>query len=187
MKTSEPSWLRKTAKALTKRIAESDLAVFPLRLAILGIGNEMNGDDAAGVMAARRLKEHLVGRSNILIIDGGSTPENFSGPLRRFRPDWIILLDIGQMEAEPGTIEWLEMSEIEGVTAATHGLPVSLLAMYLMSETNCQVGALLIQPVSLEFERALSTAVSLAVDELVEGLAELLSHGIEGIIDTFKE
>jgi hydrogenase 3 maturation protease len=120
-------------------------------------------------------------------MEGGSAPENFSGPLRRFYPDWLILLDIAQMEAEPGGIDWLEMNEIEGVTATTHGLPVSMLANFLISETNCRVGALLIQPASLEFDGALSAEVSEAVDELVEGLTELLSHGIEGIIDTFKE
>lgn len=71
----------------------------------------------------------------------------------------------------------MEMSEIEGVTATTHGLPVSMLANFLISETNCQVGALLIQPASLEFGGALTAEVNLAVDELVEGLADLLSMG----------
>jgi len=174
-KTFEPSWLRKTAKALALQRPKSDFVKSLLRVAILGVGNELNGDDAAGVLAARRLEERLSGDSNILILEGGAAPENFSGPLRRFSPDWLIFLDIAQMEVEPGYIDWLEMSEIEGVTATTHGLPVSMLANFLIAETKCQVGALLIQPASLIFDGALSTEVHAAVDELVDGLADLLS------------
>jgi len=144
----------------------------------------LNGDDAAGVLAARQLGKRLSGNPNILIVEGGSAPENFSGPLRRFNPDWLIILDIAQMETKPGGIDWLEMGEIEGVTAATHGLPVSMLANFLIAETNCRVGALLIQPASLEFDGALSAEVHAAVDELVDGLADLLSYVVVRTNDT---
>jgi Ni,Fe-hydrogenase maturation factor len=35
----------------------------PLRIAILGIGNELNGDDAAGVLAVRAIKNQLAKRA----------------------------------------------------------------------------------------------------------------------------
>lgn len=141
-----------------------------MRIAILGVGNELNGDDAAGVLAARQLSDRLSGYTNLLILEGGSAPENVSGPIRRFQPDWLILLDIAQMDAEPGVIGWFEMGEIDGVSAATHGLPVTMLARYLREETGCQVGAVFIQPASLEFGAPLSLPVKSAVKELVDGL-----------------
>jgi hydrogenase 3 maturation protease len=176
MKTSARSWLWKITKAINNPHRNKTTADQPLRFAILGVGNELNGDDAAGVQVARQLAERLKGRSNILIVEGGAAPENFSGLVRRFAPDWLILLDIAGMEGQPGDIDWLEMSEIDGVTAATHSLPVSMLAKYLASETGCQVGAVLIEPVSLDFEADLSQPVARAVDEVVEGLLEFLSN-----------
>jgi len=140
---------------------------------LLGVGNELHGDDGAGVLVARRLREPLEGCSNLLIVEGGPAPENFSGPIRKFAPDWLIFLDIAQMDAEPGKINWFEMGEIDGVTAATHGLPVSMLASYLIAETGCRAGVLVVQPASLEFEAPLSVAVAKSVDELVERLAIL--------------
>ena len=40
-------------------------------------------------------------------MEAGPAPENFTGPLRRFRPDLVLLVDAAQMDAEPGTIGWL--------------------------------------------------------------------------------
>lgn len=134
----------------------------------------MHGDDAAGMEVVRRLRLCLASQPNILLVEGGAAPENFSGQLRRFQPDWLIVLDIGELGAAPGTIDWLEMEQIRGVTAVTHGLPVSMLARYLSEETGCRVGAVLIQPASLEFETLLSPAVSAGVEEVVAGLASLL-------------
>ena len=106
-------------------------------------------------------------------MEGGSAPENFSGVIRRFEPDILILLDAAWMDAEPGTIGWFEMHEIDGVSAATHGLPLSLLAGYLSGETDCLTGALFIQPESMDFGSPLTARVERGVQELVEGLTAL--------------
>jgi hydrogenase 3 maturation protease len=81
-----------------------------LRIAILGIGNELNGDDAAGLWCARsfaalaRCGERFGNKERVLIIEAGPSPESFGGPLRRFAPDLVLLVDAAEMGERLGTI-----------------------------------------------------------------------------------
>lgn len=163
------SWTGALAQALANKGKP------PVRVALVGVGNELNGDDAAGGEVIRRLSRYLPSSENLLLLNAGSAPENFSGPLRRFKPDWLIFIDAAWMEEPPGAIRWVEMDEVEGVSAATHGLPVTMLAGYLMTETECRVGLIAIQPASLEFEAKLTPVVVQAVDEVVDGLCRVFS------------
>lgn len=166
---SGQSWTGALAQALANKRKP------PVRVALVGVGNELNGDDAAGGEVIRRLSRCLQPSGNLLLLDAGSAPENFSGPLRRLQPDWLIFIDAAWMDEPPGTIRWVEMDEVDGVSAVTHGLPVTMLAGYLMAETDCRVGLIAIQPASLEFESKLTPAVGQAVNEVIEGLFRLFS------------
>ena len=90
------------------------------------MGNELRGDDAAGILVARELlrqtddgrpttddgrrttddgqssiqnpKSSIVNRqSSILVLDAGAAPENVTGALRRFRPDLVVFVDAADM------------------------------------------------------------------------------------------
>jgi len=148
------------------------------RVAILGIGNELNGDDAAGVIAARKLSPIVRGRDFIagsrspafLIIEAGLAPEAFTGPLRRFLPDLVILIDAAELGEPPGTIRWFDWTSVEGMSASTHTLPPSVLSQYLMKELGCQVMLIGIQPKQLEFDQQVSDEVQKAVAQVVQAL-----------------
>jgi hydrogenase 3 maturation protease len=147
-----------------------------LRTVILGIGNETGGDDAAGLAVVRALLPHLAGRDDVLVLDGGAAPENFTGPVRRFRPDLVILVDAAQMDAAPGAVRWLDWTETEGLSASTHTLPPHMLARYLVTETDCALGVIGIQPAGNTLGAPLSPAVEAAVAEVVTTLAAALSR-----------
>src|SRR5688572_985737 len=92
---SSKSWqesLSQTIKRLTKPDNDS-----PPRIAVLGVGQAIRGDDGAGVLLAQRL-EALGGHSGLLAVDGGPAPENFTGLLRRFQPDLVLLADAALMD-----------------------------------------------------------------------------------------
>ncbi len=108
------------------------------------------------------------------MIDGGAAPENFTGPVRRFRPDLVILVDAAQMDDLPGTIRWLDWTQTEGLSASTHTLPPHMLARYLVAETGCALGVIGIQPAQNAFGAPLSPAVEAAVAEIVTTLAAAL-------------
>jgi hydrogenase 3 maturation protease len=187
--TLPPSWLKK----LTGIITDLTPPERPLRLAILGIGHELRGDDAAGLSVVRQLGEQFVPCSVLripyqddgrqyatrntqydwLILDGGPAPENQTGALRHFRPDLVVMVDAAQMDMPPGTVAWLDMAQIDGVSAVTHLLPLNMLARYLDHELGCAVGMIGIQPAQTEMLAELSGVVETAVNQIVTHLADL--------------
>ena len=145
------------------------------RLAILGIGNPLRTDDAAGVQVARGLQNRFTREiDSTLVIDAGHAPENHTAQLRRFKPDLVILIDAAEMGLCPGEICWVGIDEIDGMSASTHTLPLSMLAKYLTLEHGCDVYLLGIQPRSTEVGEFVSAEVLQAVDEIVDRLFSLL-------------
>jgi hydrogenase 3 maturation protease len=138
----------------------------------------MRSDDAAGVLIARDLSQRTCARNidRILILEAGQAPENRTGELRRFSPDVVVIVDAADMKEAPGTIRWIPEDSIDGVSASTHSLPLSLLARYLKLELNCAVTILGIQLVSNKLGDRLSPEVLLAVEEVVDVLDELMQE-----------
>jgi hydrogenase 3 maturation protease len=156
MKTSRSSWrgwLKKTQASLDTEKSR------PLRIAILGVGNELNGDDGAGLSAVRALKQTGLSSDRFLLLETGPAPENFTGPVTRFAPDWVLAIDAARMEAPAGHIQPIALDEIEGVSAATHGLPLSIVGRYLIAQTGCKFSILGLQVEQTEFGQPLSPAV----------------------------
>jgi hydrogenase 3 maturation protease len=152
------------------------------RLAVVGIGHELRGDDAAGVCAARALVD-LIGTSpRCISIPAGCAPENCTGQLREFGPEAVLFLDAADMEEMPGTIRWLPPDAADGVSASTHSLPLGVLAGYLAAEIGCDVGLLGIQPECIEMDSPLSPSVRIAVRDICSTLVRALSG--EGTSDT---
>ncbi len=169
-----PSWLASFRKCRQKRGALNNPG--PFRVALLGIGNPDNGDDAAGGAAIRALSPLLEGQDHVLTLDTGLAPENFTGPVRRFRPDLVLLIDAAQMDEPPGAIRWLDWTETDGLAASTHTLSPYLLGEYLSRELGCAVAMLGIQPADNTPGEPLSPAVEAAVATLAADLAALLAE-----------
>lgn len=132
----------------------------------------MCGDDAAGVLIVRALQPLAVGRPHLLVLDAGPAPENFTGPLRRFAPDLVLLVDAAQMDEPPGTLRCLAWQDTSGFSASTHTLPPYVLAGYLSSEMHCHVGLLGIQPAQNILDTPLSPVVAEAVAQAVQAIRE---------------
>ncbi len=145
------------------------------RLAIVGIGNTLRSDDAVGVLAARSICSRFTpDPKTALVIDAGHAPENITAELRCFAPEFILFIDAADMGELPGTIAWLELAELDGMSASTHTLPLSMLARYLTLELNCQIAVLGIQPRCNEVGEAISTEVESAITQVVDELFTVL-------------
>jgi hydrogenase 3 maturation protease len=146
------------------------------RIAILGVGNPLRSDDAAGTLVAQRLSQQqcAADKEHLLILEAGHAPENSTGELRRFVPDLVLFLDAAEMGEEAGTVRWIAEQEIDGMSASTHSLPLSILASYLRLELGCEVALLGIQPGSNEVGETVSAEVQTAVGRVVEGLNKLI-------------
>ncbi len=84
-----------------------------------------------------------------------------------------MLVDAAEMGGRIGDVRWLDGEEIDGVSASTHTLPVSMLARFLQSELHCRVSLLGIQPGDTELGAEVSDPVELAVREVVAALIQL--------------
>jgi hydrogenase maturation protease HycI len=135
------------------------------------VGNELNGDDAAGLEVVRGLGRKLSSQADLLLLETGLAPENFTGVLRRFQPDFVLFVDALEIEAPPGAIFWVDWRDLEGFSGSTHTLPLSILASYLDHEIGCQVAVLGIRAVSLEIS-GLTEPVRSTVDQICDELTE---------------
>ena len=154
-----------------------DLAWTAGRVAVVGIGNELNGDDGAGVAIVRLLKQRVPRRPDLLLLDGGTAPENLTGALRTFNPNTVLLVDVADFGGVPGAIAWLPWEESDGLSASSHTLPPSVLCRYLIHEFACRMMLLGVQPQRIEFGEPLTAAVRNSVHEVVTLLARSLTHG----------
>ncbi len=112
-----------------------------------------------------------------LLVEAGQAPENFSGTLRRFQPDLVILIDAADMGQPGGSVACLDWREADGWSASTHSLPLNMLSAFLVSELDCQVMVLGIQPVQIGMDQPISHEVEFAVKEIVAGFQRWLSQG----------
>ena len=64
---------------------------------------------------------------------------------------------------------------IDGMSASTHSLPLSMLARYLTLELNCKAILSGIQPRSNDVGGSVSQEVLQAVDEVMQGLVETIA------------
>lgn len=168
---SNPSWLTQMQASLN-RLKQAKTTP---RIALLGVGHPLNGDDAAGIAIARALSAALPAQEHVQVLEGGSAPENQTGPLRAFGPDLVVFIDAAQMDAEPGAVRWLDWRDTTGLSASTHTLPPYVLAKFLVAELGCEVVLLGIQPARNAIAAPLSDTMQAAVDAVTRALTAALA------------
>ncbi|MDY7018780.1 MAG: hydrogenase maturation peptidase HycI [Chloroflexota bacterium] len=156
------------------------------RIVVLGVGNELGGDDALGLSAAKKLKEALAEIPNVEVLATGNAPENFTGLLRRLSPSHILLIDAAEIGGKAGTIKLIKDHEIEETMPSTHSLPLYLLINYLKKELGSEMIVLGIQPKMLSFGTTISSEVECSLDELVLLFKEVLGNSLEAMTQGYR-
>ncbi len=160
-------WLNETIERARSMKTQGER---PVRLTVMGIGQEMFGDDAAGVEVARRLRP--LSGDYLQVIEACYVPENFTGAVRRYAPDVVLFVDAAHMGAEPGAVRWLDWRDVTGFSASSHTGPLSSLAKFMSVTMDCEVRIVGIEPADLTMNAPLSAVVEAAVGEVVAGIAE---------------
>ncbi len=114
------------------------------RIAVVGVGDELNVHDRLGILAAREIEGlHL---ENLQVFYAGTVPESVTGPIRRYKPDAVVLLDAADMGARPGSVAVVQPEEIAANLLSTHALPLSVVMEFLEKDTGARVLLIGIQP-----------------------------------------
>lgn len=133
------------------------------KTAILCIGNILCGDDAAGMKIAERISGLC--KENEVVFACSSAPENFTGAVKDFMAEKVLLIDAACMGKEPGTISLIKPEEIAGVSFSTHMLPLKYMTDYLKASLSCEILLAGIEPCDCSPGTEMSEAVKSAVEE----------------------
>jgi hydrogenase 3 maturation protease len=137
---------------------------------VVGVGNPLRGDDAAGCLLARRLR----GTPDVRVIEAEEVPESFVGDIAAAAPDVVVVVDAVDLGATPGTVAVLETDDVAAYAPTTHRLPLSLVMDVVQRRTGADVFLIAVQPLSLAFGAPVSPQVGAGVELLAGVLSELL-------------
>lgn len=158
------------------------------KLVILGIGNDIRGDDGLGPYIINRLcdlKESgdlndidsIGDIDNIYLINAGSVPENFTGSIKKINPSHILIIDASLMNMKPGDINIVSKENIVNLSVSTHSMSLKYLIKYLEScegvNNDFKILFVGIEPKSMDLSFDLSDVVKETCDDLIKVLIEL--------------
>ncbi len=143
------------------------------RVAVVGAGSELCGDDAAGLYFIDLLCEKI-NDSRFLFIKGGPAPENFTGQIKEFQPETLLIADAAFLGLEPGDFSYVDTEKITGLPFTTHMLPLPFFINYLEAETGCKTLVIGIQPVTTQQGSGMCDKVKRGVETLAELFIECI-------------
>ncbi|UCC72555.1 MAG: hydrogenase maturation protease [Gemmatimonadota bacterium] len=150
------------AKELADRLGGS--------VVVVGIGNPLRGDDAAGCEVARRLQ----GRSAALVVNAEEIPESHLVGIAAARPDTVLFVDAVDLGAAPGSLAMVEAQQMGGYCPSTHRMPLGLLMECLRRDTAADVFLVAVQPGRIGFGEPMSAEVTASITLLIDTLEGLL-------------
>jgi hydrogenase 3 maturation protease len=158
------------AKILKKKLHNAQ------RVAVLGVGSELRGDDVAGLLVAKQIEKTIAKQTTLLevrVFIGETAPENLTGEIKRFKPTHLIIIDAAELNKEPGHIEIMEPGTIGGTSFCTHSLPLKIVIGYLLESFKFQAIIIGIQPKTLTFGAQPTKEVVAAAKHLAEAITAL--------------
>lgn len=141
--------------------------------AVVGVGNRLRRDDAAGSCVAERLS--AAGCKPVF--DAETVPENYLGALLAVAPAVVLFVDAADHGGAPGECRLASVDELAPRLASTHAPSLALLAG-LLERRGIECRLLGIQPESIEPGTTLSPVVERAVDDVVTALAAGLAREV---------
>lgn len=147
------------------------------RLAILGAGHELMADDGAGVM----ITDALIARfgetpERFRVWSGGTAPECFTGVIKDFKADHVLIIDAADFGGAPGELCDVDPAIVGGVSFSTHMLPLKVMMEYLQKELGCRTTILGIQPHCLEFGEEMTPQVRETALEVIREFGDVLDN-----------
>ena len=145
------------------------------KICIMGIGNFDRADDQSGLAVIEKLEKETF-PDTIKIINAGPVPEAFTGVIKKFVPDILLVVDAAMMDEEPGVIRAFSESDIDDAYMVTpHKVSMTMYMQYLRHYLKDITGLFIgIQPLSLTYMEEMSQEVKESVDYVSEYLIQLL-------------
>ncbi|MDD2706500.1 MAG: hydrogenase maturation protease [Verrucomicrobiae bacterium] len=153
------------------------------RVAVLAVGSEWRGDDAAGMLAGRNVEKRRRAsgcrwKRKVKVFLGETAPENLTGAIRAWQPTHLVVLDAADMGKRGGRVEVFGPHDMEGLSCSTHQLPLSVMIDYMLKDQAFEAMVVGIQPRQMNYGRKVSPGVARAAEKTGAMLAEVF----EGVL-----
>jgi len=142
------------------------------RVALVGVGNPLRGDDGVGVKIIELLEEAAL--ENVMLLNTETVPEAFTGKVAEHKPTHVLLLDAANFRGEFGDVKLIESSKIGGQAISTHSLPLTIFISYIEKMLGAKVLLLGVQPRNIEFFTEMSPEVERTAEEIAALLRKIL-------------
>lgn len=143
---------------------------------VLGIGNRLGGDDAAGpclvdMLSHGQRRAKALHSAEITAMDAGTAPESYTSVIRQRRPESLVLVDAADMGLPPGAVRTIPPEKISVLSLSTHHMPLSMFISYVQ-EFCGKVLFIGVQPERTEMGGGISRTVRKSMTELVNVVLE---------------
>ncbi len=142
------------------------------RLAIMGIGNPLRGDDGVGVEIVNQLTNKVP--ECVKLINCEMVPENFLSEIEAYQPTHMLIIDAAELKAKSGETRLILPEKMVGTAFSTHIIPLLFLAGIINEVVKSKILVLGIQPYSTGFGEELSPELQMATKKIVEGISKAL-------------
>ncbi|MDD4894146.1 MAG: hydrogenase maturation peptidase HycI [Candidatus Omnitrophica bacterium] len=149
------------------------------KIAILAIGSELRGDDAAGMLVAKHLDKaccNIKKEAKFKVFFGDTAPENLTGEIKRFKPTHLVIIDSADFNDKPGAVKLIDADKIDGFSSCTHSLPIKILRAYLINCIGCEIIIIGIQPCSISFGSGISKEVKDSAERVSSQIKEAIGN-----------
>jgi len=138
---------------------------------IIGIGNTLKGDDGAGCFVCEQLKDIAPER----VINAGTVPENFIGPIIERRPEVLVVVDAIDFGGSAGQVKIFAPRELSSAAISTHTLSPRLFVDVVCKSIAVEVWFVGIQQGQTALGEGLSSEVEEAAGMVAGILAEVIA------------
>jgi hydrogenase maturation protease len=149
-----------------------------MRAVVLGIGNTILTDEAAGVRVVEALERGYALPANVLAIDGGTSGMEMIEDLSDL--DFLIVVDVVKTGAAPGAVVKIDGADIpvffrSKLSPHQIALPDVLASLELLGTMPREIIVLGVEPISLELGMEMTTTVAERIPQLVGMVVEELT------------
>lgn len=145
------------------------------KIVLLGTGNALEADDAAGLYVASLLDEKLsrYQKTRIKVLRAYEIIDIYLKKIKRIKPSHFLIIDAVDIKKKPGTI-MVERLDVERRRKRKIGGEFLSFMEKLSSETDCKIYMVGIQPERLDFGHPITPVIKDTCRLLAEFFASLI-------------
>lgn len=146
----------------------------------MGIGNPEKGNDAFGPVCADLIRTRMGTNlsTEILIINAGTVPENYTGQIRNFNASHVLIIDAVFADKKPGVLFEVNPDLIDDNEISTHRMPLNMLYLFLQKSMKTKIMIIGRQSENMVLDVSLSKKLIKSADILTNYIISILSQKI---------